>query len=57
MYKYFALVEYNEHVSPNYKTILIRLSPEYVPLRTQLLMHLESLNIGARAYYYPLRLT
>ena len=52
--KYFALVEYNEHVSPNYKTILIRLSPEYVPLRTQLLMHLESLNIGARAYYYPL---
>ena len=48
------LIPYDENTNPNYKTILIRLNEDVVKYRKSILETMETKNIGARPYYYPL---
>jgi dTDP-4-amino-4,6-dideoxyglucose len=48
------LVHYDERCDPNYKSILVRIRSGRGDDRARLMAHLETLGIGARAYYAPL---
>ena len=48
------LISYDEHTSPNYKTILVKLGDKVFKNRKEILNTLESNLIGARPYYFPL---
>jgi len=48
------LVRYDERCAPNYKSILVRIRSGRSEERARLMAHLETLRIGARAYYAPL---
>jgi dTDP-4-amino-4,6-dideoxyglucose len=48
------LVHYDERCEPNYKSILVRIRSQRGCDRARLMVHLEKLGIGARAYYAPL---
>jgi dTDP-4-amino-4,6-dideoxyglucose len=52
--KSLDLIEYDFSTNPNFKSILVRLKDNWINGRSKLLAHLESFNIGARAYYSPL---
>jgi dTDP-4-amino-4,6-dideoxyglucose len=48
------IIDYDEKINPNYKTILVKMKNKKEKLRMDLLKYLELNNIGARPYYSPL---
>lgn len=50
----YKIVEYQECSYPNYKSILVELPTNDKSFRANLLQYLESFQIGARPYYWPL---